>query len=124
MITQVIMYVYTRVAMCVASYLGTIQNPLKNHTSTVACRCRDAGVLFLPCQVDDVQQGDGCMTLACREEATNQQHVARCRLVTLASGAAAGRFLQYEHDAPRVAAQTAYGIEADVEGYGTVCSSH
>jgi len=39
------------------------------------------------------------------------------RLVTLASGQAAGRLLQYEPDAPAVAAQTAYGIEAEVEGY-------
>lgn len=40
-----------------------------------------------------------------------------CRLVTLAAGAAGGRFLKYEEDAPVVAAQTAYGIEAEVEGY-------
>jgi lycopene epsilon-cyclase len=39
------------------------------------------------------------------------------RLVTLAAGAAAGKFLEYEKDAPGVAAQTAYGIEAEVEGY-------
>jgi lycopene epsilon-cyclase len=39
------------------------------------------------------------------------------RLVTLASGAAAGKFLQYEENAPSVAVQTAYGIEAEVEGY-------
>lgn len=38
------------------------------------------------------------------------------RLVTLASGQAAGRFLKYEEGAPEVAAQTAYGIEAEVEG--------
>ena len=36
------------------------------------------------------------------------------RLVTLASGAAAGKFLQYEAVAPTVAAQTAYGIECEV----------
>lgn len=34
--------------------------------------------------------------------------------MTLASGQAAGRFLRYEDDAPTVAAQTAYGIEAEV----------
>lgn len=37
--------------------------------------------------------------------------------MTLASGQAAGRFLEYEQGAPTVAAQTAYGIEAEVEGY-------
>jgi hypothetical protein len=46
-----------------------------------------------------------------------------CRLVTLASGQAAGRFLQYEAGAPTVAAQTAYGIEADVEGYNDAYDS-
>lgn len=40
-----------------------------------------------------------------------------CRLVTLAAGAAAGKFLKYEENAPMVAAQTAYGIEVEVEGY-------
>ena len=39
------------------------------------------------------------------------------RVVTLAAGAAAGKFLRYEENAPTVAAQTAYGIEATVEGY-------
>lgn len=39
------------------------------------------------------------------------------RLVTLASGAAAGRFLKYESSAPAVAVQTAYGIEVEVAGY-------
>eukprot|EP00884_Botryococcus_braunii_P003734 jgi/Botrbrau1/13361/Bobra.0158s0014.1 len=42
------------------------------------------------------------------------------RLVTLAAGAAAAKFLRYEASAPLVAAQTAYGIEAEVEGYEEV----
>ena len=40
-----------------------------------------------------------------------------CRLVTLAAGAAAGKFMQFELNAPTMASQTAYGIEAEVEGY-------
>lgn len=40
-----------------------------------------------------------------------------CRLVTLAAGAAAGKFMQFEAGAPTVASQTAYGLEATVEGY-------
>ncbi len=48
---------------------------------------------------------------------TRQHLYANRRLVTLAAGSAAGRFLSYEEDAPIVAAQTAYGIEAEVEGY-------
>lgn len=39
------------------------------------------------------------------------------KMVTLASGVAAGRFLEYESSAPSTAAQTAYGIEAEVAGY-------
>lgn len=35
----------------------------------------------------------------------------------MAAGAAAGKFLHYEKAAPAVAAQTAYGIEAEIEGY-------
>lgn len=37
--------------------------------------------------------------------------------MVVAAGAAAGKFLHYEEAAPAVAAQTAYGIEAEVEGY-------
>lgn len=40
-----------------------------------------------------------------------------CRLVTLAAGQAAGKFLKYQPGAPTVGVQTAYGIEAEVEGY-------
>ena len=43
---------------------------------------------------------------------------ATASLVTLACGASGARLLQYEGGAPAVAAQTAYGIEAVVEGYG------
>ena len=35
----------------------------------------------------------------------------------MAAGAAAGKFLDYEKAATAVVAQTAYGIEAEVEGY-------
>ena len=43
---------------------------------------------------------------------------ATASLVTLACGASGARLLRYEDGAPAVAAQTAYGIEAVVEGYG------
>lgn len=39
-------------------------------------------------------------------------------MVTLASGAAAGKFLRYESGVPSPGAQTAYGIEVELEGYG------
>jgi hypothetical protein len=47
-----------------------------------------------------------------------------CRLVTVAAGAAAAKFLRYENGAPLVAAQTAYGIEAEVEGYDEAYDPH
>ncbi len=49
-------------------------------------------------------------------EGVLQNAGASCRLVTLAAGAAAGKFLKYEHKAPTVAAQTAYGIEVELDG--------
>lgn len=48
---------------------------------------------------------------------TKELNEVLCRLVVVAAGAAAGKFLHYEEAAPAVAAQTAYGIEAEVEGY-------
>lgn len=76
--------------------------------------CRDAGVKYLDREVSsfDVVE-DGRSTLVTCTDGT----VLRSRLVTLAAGAAAGKFLKYEEDAPVVAAQTAYGIEAEVVGY-------
>lgn len=41
------------------------------------------------------------------------------RLVTAASGAASGRFLNYEGGGPEICVQTAYGIEVNV----SFCSS-
>ncbi|GFH18887.1 chloroplast lycopene epsilon-cyclase [Haematococcus lacustris] len=64
--------------------------------------CAEAGVTFLAAEVDSLQ---GVVS------------PVGCRLVTLAAGAAAGKFLRYEEGAPSVASQTAYGIEAEVEGY-------
>ena len=39
------------------------------------------------------------------------------RLVTVASGAASGKLLQYEVGGPRVSVQTAYGVEVEVGMY-------
>lgn len=36
------------------------------------------------------------------------------RLVTVASGAASGKLLEYEVGGPRVCVQTAYGVEVEV----------
>ena len=80
-------------------------------------RCKDAGVKYLAGEVVEIDAAmDGVSgRLICR----NGTEI-RSRLITLASGAVAGKFLKFEDNAPPVAAQTAYGIEAVVEGYGDV----
>ena len=77
--------------------------------------CSGQNVAFLDAEVTAIDAPAGATTtgVTCSNGGSY-----RSRLVTLASGAAAGRFLAYEADAPVVAAQTAYGIEAEVEGYG------
>ena len=85
-------------------------------------RCASAGVTFIPGEVEEVvtpsmdalQANPWAPTVV---KIKGREEVVRCRMVTLAAGAAAGRLLKYEKDAPSVAAQTAYGIEAEVEGY-------
>lgn len=76
--------------------------------------CEKAGVRFMATQVEDIVISQDGMT--CQLTISNGAKL-NSRLVTLAAGAAAGKFLQYESGAPLVAAQTAYGIEAEVEGY-------
>ena len=51
-----------------------------------------------------------------KSDASDSQAVQCCRLVTLAAGAAAGKFLQFQ-EGPGMGVQTAYGLEADVSGY-------
>lgn len=76
--------------------------------------CRDAGVTYLPDSVVriDAQPGGRSCTVH-----TQRSGAVTARLVNVAGGAASAKFLQFERDAPPVAAQTAYGVEAEVEGY-------
>lgn len=76
--------------------------------------CASSGVRYLPDEVTAIDTPEGAGAVS--EVATAGGGALRARLVTLASGQAAGRFLKYEEGAPEVAAQTAYGIEAEVEG--------
>lgn len=76
--------------------------------------CARAGVAYLPDEVAAIETPDA--PGAASRVATAGGAALGARLVALASGQAAGRFLQYEAGAPAVAAQTAYGIEAEVEG--------
>ncbi|GBF93614.1 chloroplast lycopene epsilon-cyclase precursor [Raphidocelis subcapitata] len=77
--------------------------------------CANAGVAYLADEVTAIETPDG--PGASSRLATAGGAALGARLVALASGQAAGRFLKYEEGAPAVAAQTAYGIEAEVEGY-------
>lgn len=81
--------------------------------SKLLLACAEARAAYIPGHVINIDSKEkGTTVLICSDGKT-----IKCRLAILASGAAAGRFLKYEEGAPGVAAQTAYGIEASVEGY-------
>ncbi|XP_039031725.1 lycopene epsilon cyclase, chloroplastic-like [Hibiscus syriacus] len=74
-------------------------------------RCVESGVMYLNSKVETIIEAtDGHNLVPC-----GHNRVVPCRLVTVASGAASGKLLQYEVGGPRVSIQTAYGIEVDVE---------
>ncbi|XP_078432106.1 lycopene beta/epsilon cyclase protein [Wolffia australiana] len=74
-------------------------------------RCLDNGVKYLDTKVERiVEVADGHSVVEC-EGGTK----VPCRLVTVASGAASGKLLEYEVGGPRVSVQTAYGVEVEVE---------
>ena len=106
-------------------------------------RCADAGVKYLESKVEKIveenERGsvvlcENGMLLSCRY-AWFSIYFPIClfmfwklpliwicissRLVTAASGAASGRFLNYEGGGPEICVQTAYGIEVNV----SFCSS-
>ncbi|KAF7148547.1 hypothetical protein RHSIM_Rhsim03G0231100 [Rhododendron simsii] len=74
-------------------------------------RCVESGVSYLSSKVERIiETANGQSLIAC------EQNIAvPCRLVTVASGAASGKLLQYEVGGPRVSVQTAYGVEVEVE---------
>mmetsp|Transcript_17062 Transcript_17062/g.50951 ORF Transcript_17062/g.50951 Transcript_17062/m.50951 type:complete len:580 (+) Transcript_17062:168-1907(+) len=92
-------------------YARVCRRKLRSH---LVAACRDAGVAFVAGDVSkvDAQAAGAAASLTCSGGAAIQ-----ARVVIMAAGAAAGKFLQYETDAPTMAAQTAYGIQAVVEGY-------
>ena len=80
-------------------------------------QCAQNGVVYLPDTVTAIDAPRG----AARATARTSEGVAiEARIVTLAGGAPSGKFLQFEDNAPSVAAQTAYGVTAKVEGYADV----
>ncbi|CAN6541187.1 unnamed protein product [Malus baccata var. baccata] len=73
--------------------------------------CVESGVSYLDSRVESiVEASNGISLVAC-----GHIIVVSCRLATVASGAASGKLLQYEVGGPKVAVQTAYGIEVEVE---------
>eukprot|EP00873_Tetraselmis_striata_P042757 jgi/Tetstr1/463021/TSEL_007960.t1 len=85
--------------------------------TTLLEKCRHAGVEFLEGKVVEVVAERGAATGSVTLESGPVLH---SRVVTLASGAIAGKFLKFEEHCSSVAAQTAYGIEATVSGYEDV----
>lgn len=76
-------------------------------------RCKKNGVTYvrgIATSIDAPRDAEHCSVHA-------GDHIVCARVVTLAGGAASAKFLKFEDDAPPVAAQTAYGITAIVEGY-------
>ncbi|KAL2610837.1 hypothetical protein R1flu_022529 [Riccia fluitans] len=76
-------------------------------------RCADGGVQYLDTEVERISDADeNGSTVMCSNGA-----MIRCRLVTVASGAAAGRFLEYEPGGPGTTVQTAYGMEVECDNF-------
>ncbi|XP_044464195.1 lycopene epsilon cyclase, chloroplastic [Mangifera indica] len=74
-------------------------------------RCVESGVSYLSSKVERItESARGHRLVACEHDM-----VVPCRLVTVASGAASGKLLEYEVGGPRVSVQTAYGVEVEVE---------
>ncbi|KAF3676098.1 Lycopene epsilon cyclase, chloroplastic [Capsicum annuum] len=74
-------------------------------------RCVEAGILYLNSKVDSIVEATSVHSLVeCEGDI-----VIPCRFLTVASGAASRKFLQYELGGPRISIQTAYGVEVEVE---------
>lgn len=78
-------------------------------------RCAATGVTYVPTVVTDINAQADATTVEISTAKGDQP--VRARLATLAGGAVSSKFLEFEAQAPRVAAQTAYGITARVKNY-------
>eukprot|EP01026_Neomeris_dumetosa_P044749 TRINITY_DN3788_c0_g1_i9.p1 TRINITY_DN3788_c0_g1~~TRINITY_DN3788_c0_g1_i9.p1 ORF type:complete len:513 (-),score=56.87 TRINITY_DN3788_c0_g1_i9:279-1817(-) len=100
------------------AYSQVSKDKLRDHLLRV---CSEWGVKYVKGQVVDIQDKEnGKMSKVVLSDGVELVG----RLVCLAAGGAAGKFLEYEKGAPPVTAQTAYGIEAEVEGYEAVYPPH
>ncbi|QCE13536.1 lycopene epsilon cyclase [Vigna unguiculata] len=74
-------------------------------------RCVESGVTYLSSRVENIiEASNGHSHVVCEYDI-----IVPSRLVTVASGAASGKLLQYEVGGPKVSVQTAYGVEVEVE---------
>lgn len=78
-------------------------------------RCAATGVTYVPAVVTDIDAKPDAESVEIFT--TKGDKPVRARLATLAGGAVSSKFLEFETHAPRVAAQTAYGITARVKNY-------
>ena len=96
--------------------------------AALVARCAAAGVAYVEGDLEGAEGGAGAApgpvvdeggAVVVRASRGATATTLRARLATLACGGAAGRLLTYDAgDAPPVAAQTAYGVEATVAGWG------
>lgn len=94
-------------------YIGRAYGRVSRHLlqKELVKRCFESGVSYLSAKVERIMEGlDGHSLVACERDIN-----IRCRLATVASGAASGKLLEYEVGGPRVCVQTAYGVEVEVE---------
>eukprot|EP00213_Chloropicon_mariensis_P005095 CAMPEP_0197470940 /NCGR_PEP_ID=MMETSP1309-20131121/1740_1 /TAXON_ID=464262 /ORGANISM="Genus nov. species nov., Strain RCC998" /LENGTH=596 /DNA_ID=CAMNT_0043008217 /DNA_START=280 /DNA_END=2070 /DNA_ORIENTATION=+ len=80
-------------------------------------RCKDAGVFYEEGEVSKID-GEKKVDVVMKTAKNNManEHI-NCDLAILASGAASSAFLEYETGAPDAGAQTAYGVEVEIEDY-------
>lgn len=78
-------------------------------------RCAAAGVTYVSDVVTDIDARPDAETVQISTAKGDQ--AVRARLANLAGGAVSSKFLDFEAEAPRVAAQTAYGVTARVKNY-------
>ncbi|KAM3359660.1 lycopene epsilon cyclase, chloroplastic-like [Capsicum galapagoense] len=73
--------------------------------------CVEVDILYLNLKVDSIVEATSIYSLIECEGNV----VISCRFVTIASGAASGKFLQYELGGRRISVQTAYRVEVEVD---------
>ncbi|KAF3624935.1 Lycopene epsilon cyclase, chloroplastic [Capsicum annuum] len=75
--------------------------------------CVEVDILYLNLKADSIVEAINIYSLVECEGNV----VISCRFVTVVSGAASGKFLQYELGGPRISIQIAYRVEVEVDNY-------